>query len=356
MAGDTRSDARGDVGPRLLRYLRAELRRPDLDLAEPVTPLSGGFDTSIFAFRLSGAVPALAGPLILRVLASHHDPRRALRERATQNAVASMGFPAPRVPLASADATILGGAFLVMERRPGQPLLAARPLDIARLLVETQLQLHALDPDVLLGALEREGPGTGALVTLDGHLGQIEKRIHRRTLDGLRSAMRWLQDNRPAGGETCAICHGDFHPQNLLVEGGTVTAVLDWPNVLVADPAYDVATTRVILGCAPLELLPIRPLRRWLMRAGLRLLLARYLGGYRRQRPLDPAGLAYYEALACMRGLVRTAESRTAAAGEGGPPTPVNPLDASSFGDRLAARFAGLTGIAPALPAVGGRP
>jgi hypothetical protein len=44
-----------------------------------------------------------------------------------------------------------------------------------------------------------------------------------------------------------------------------------------------------------------------------------------------------------MRGLVRAAEHR---AGAG---TAANPLDASSFGDRLAARFAELTGIRPGL-------
>src|SRR5262245_17472486 len=92
-----------DLSSRLLRYLRAELRLPDVGLAEPLAPLAGGFDTEIFRFRLSGAAYALAGPLVLRVLSRRHDPFRALRERATQNAVADMGFPAPRVLLASAD-------------------------------------------------------------------------------------------------------------------------------------------------------------------------------------------------------------------------------------------------------------
>ena len=61
--------------------------------------------------------------------------------------------------------------------------------------------------------------------------------------------------------------------------------------------------------------------------------------GHRRGRePLDRWALRYYEALACMRGLVRVAENRTAAArGD----APLNRLDVSSFGERLAQRFAG---------------
>jgi aminoglycoside phosphotransferase (APT) family kinase protein len=339
-----------DLGPRLPHYLRAELRLPHLGLVEPLTPLAGGFDTQIFTFRLTGAVSALSGPLILRVLARRHDPLRALRERATQNAVADMGFPAPRVPLACADTDVLGGAFLIMERRPGRPLLSARHLGIARLLVETQISLHALDPDVLLGALDREVPGSSALVTLDGYLEQLEARITRPALGGLGPAMRWLRDHRPRPGGARAICHGDFHPLNILSDEREVTAVLDWPNALVADPAYDVAATRVILGLTPVEVLPVPKPLRWLAGAGQRLLVALYLRGYRRRRPLDVAGLAYYEALACMRGLVRVAESRAGVPG-GVAPAAANPLDASSFGERLGTRFAALTGIRPALPA-----
>jgi aminoglycoside phosphotransferase (APT) family kinase protein len=292
---------REDLGPRLLEYLRA----------------------------------------VLRVLGPHHDPVRALREGATQNAVADPGFPAPRVPLASADPGILGGTFLVMERRPGRPLLAARPLGVAALLAATHLRLHALDPAPLLGALETAVPGSSVRASLDGHLGQLEGRI-AGSLPGLAPAMRWLLDHRPGPGGVRAICHGDFHPQNLLFEGREITAVLDWPNLLVADPAYDVAATRVILEQAPLRVLPVSRRVRWAVAAGRRLLVALYLRGYGRRRRLDPAALAYGEALACMRGLVRAAEHRVGA-------REANPLDASSFGERLGVRFAKLTGIRPTL-------
>lgn len=58
--------------------------------------------------------------------------------------------------------------------------------------------------------------------------------------------------------------------------------------------------------------------------------------------------VAYYEAASCMRLLVRVAEHRLSAAAEAVAP---GPLDASSFGERLCARFARITGIAPRLPA-----
>jgi len=77
--------------------------------------------------------------------------------------------------------------------------------------------------------------------------------------------------------------------------------------------------------------------------AALRALMtARYLVAYRRARGIDRDRLPYYEAAACMRGLVRGGEARVAGAH--------NPLDDSAFGARLAARFTQVSGVAASLP------
>ncbi len=78
--------------------------------------------------------------------------------------------------------------------------------------------------------------------------------------------------------------------------------------------------------------------------AGRRLLAARYLAVYRKLRPLDRTRLPYFEAAGCMRGLVRAGEARV---GAGAAPSP---LDASSFGERLAARFGRASGVPVTLP------
>jgi aminoglycoside phosphotransferase (APT) family kinase protein len=336
-----------DPARRLLEYLRGELTDPALEYAEPPVAISGGYDTEILAFRLRRAPAEWSRPLILRRLGPAHDPTRALRERDIQNAVAGLGFPAPRVLAASADPDALDGAFLIMERMPGRPMLEVRKIGVAAVLSRTQLRLHALDAGPLLRAAGRTGGGDA--MTFDGLLDQFGRRIAARSIHGLGRALDWLTAHRPAEAARPVICHGDFHPQNILMEDGVVTGVIDWPNALVADAAYDVATTRIILALVPLELSTLPAVARVLLSAARPLLLARYLAGYRRGRPIDGRALGYYEAAACMRQLIRIGEQRLTAAAAGRAP---GPLDASSFGDRLCARFARITGIAPALPAI----
>jgi len=188
-------------------------------------------------------------------------------------------------------------------------MLGERWLGVASTLAEMQLRLHALDAGPLLAAMDAIGARDD--VTFDGLLTRFHNRIRRHGLDGLRPAMEWLVHHQPSAPARPVICHGDFHPQNVLMAEGRVTGVLDWPNTVVADPAYDIASTRIILSLVPIGLAGVPAGARALVRAVRPLLLARHLAAYRRQQSLDALTLAYYEA---------ASGYAAAPAGGGGPP------------------------------------
>jgi len=87
------------------------------------------------------------------------------------------------------------------------------------------------------------------------------------------------------------LCHGDFHPGNVLRRRDGSYAVIDWKAAARGDPAADVATTRLLVtgawipdaGPRPVQL-PLAPFRSALYVA--------YLRAYRRQRPLDDRSVA----------------------------------------------------------------
>jgi aminoglycoside phosphotransferase (APT) family kinase protein len=223
-------------------------------------------------------------------------------------------------------------------------------LSVPRVLAETQARLHAIEAQVLLASLSREGFMTGGVpvdhraTTLDGHLAQVTYRA--ATLEGMATAARWLLDYRPQPPETAVICHGDFHPGNILMSGDRVTGVVDWSLALVAEAEFDVGSTLVLLTLGPIEPEPRIEAIASLVRG---MAARRYLRRYAALRPLDRERLRYYSALRCFTSLVWTIETRQRlAAGEGGGPTP---WDRPRVLARLIAQFTNVTGVPLAVPA-----
>jgi aminoglycoside phosphotransferase (APT) family kinase protein len=358
-----------DVDAGLLAHLRALLGEPNLTYAEPPARVTGGFDTLIYSFRLKSAAAGWSEPLILRVFRQHGDPIRARWESAVQTALVQMGYPAPRVLHVGTTTEAVGGAFVIMERLPGKMILqdvfkpsrlfSALPRilrDVPRVVAEAQARLHALDPGSLLGALEAEGlptHGVGPagisqrMATVDGQLDQARRRIERAALDGLKPGLEWLLEHRPPEPEERVICHGDFHPLNILMEGKVVSGVIDWANTTVADPAYDVGNTNVLLRLAPLELPSVLELIGNVVRP---ILASRYYDAYRRRRAVYPEPVRYYEALRCVVELVWVGVHRLADAGGIEPCSGPNPWAAPAATNRLVSHFRKITGITLTLP------
>src|SRR5262249_49060188 len=216
---------------------------------------------------------------------------------------------------------------------------------LATALADLQARLLDLDPVASLRAVTRDGQEPKDF-TFDGHLAGLSDRAARSGLDGLAPGLEWLARRRPPRPESRAVCHGDFHPYNILMANAGVSGVLDWPHAIVADPAFDVATTLVILKLVPMDVVGLAMPLRWLAHLARPLVVRAYLRHYRRRRPLDRDKLAYYEAAACMKALVRAGELRGRVAGE----SVANALFASTFTARALSRFRRLTGITPTLP------
>jgi aminoglycoside phosphotransferase (APT) family kinase protein len=89
----------------------------------------------------------------------------------------------------------------------------------------------------------------GVLVDVGDLLGLIEERAVGVDRPDLVRAARHMPPNAPPPGRE-AICHGDLHPFNLLVDKGHVS-VVDWILGLVADPAFDLAFTGMVMAMAP---------------------------------------------------------------------------------------------------------
>lgn len=216
---------------------------------------------------------------ILRLLRDAGAQQRNEWQAAAMEAARSRGV---RVPAVLEVTTVMGRPGLVMERIEGVDLLTLvgrRPwtlFRVARISVEVQARLHEV--------------------------------VAPETIPDLRATLRErIESSRPVLGEHAAfaldllaalpdgdrLCHGDFHPGNILMDGET-PVLIDWTNAMRGDPAADVARTRMMLSLGEVPPGTSIPLR-VMAGVGRRALVWLYIRGYRRLRPLDMALMARWE-------------------------------------------------------------
>ena len=335
------------ISARLLGVLRARTAAAALDYAVPLTRIAGGFDTRTFTFALRGAPDGLAGPLVLRLHRPDADPGRSRLEGAVHAAVAAAGYPCPPALLVGGVDEGLGGGFLVMPRVPGRVMLDAllgpRLIWMPDMLARLHLGLHVLDP----APVRRTAAAAGfdpARLSVSDDLANAAREVDRARLDGLHAALEWLVARCPPSPRDPVVCHGDFHPFNILVADGRPSGVIDWANVRLAEPAYDVGATIALLSQGPLEV----PSGLGAAAAvGRRLLVAAYRHTYLRGRLLEPDRLRYFEALRTFGFLLEAQLHRQAAAGV--IPARSKPTAFAGAEVRRGAlrRFHALTGVLP---------
>jgi uncharacterized protein (TIGR02172 family) len=193
-------------------------------------------------------------------------------ERRIAQAVQASGLSVPAV---GEIIQVNGRNGLIYQRVEGSLMwdaLARKPWRIfyfARRTAELHVDLH----------------GVVAPTNLPDQKQRLQRKIEqaRALPEGLRQRVLDALDKLPLGDR---ICHGDFHPGNILLTGrGEV--VIDWIDVTRGNPLADLARSSILaLGAAATTQVPQNALK-----ASLRLFHALYLRQYFRLRP---GGMAEY--------------------------------------------------------------
>jgi aminoglycoside phosphotransferase (APT) family kinase protein len=237
----------------LLAALRRHTNRPTLAWSAPPVPLAGGFWAEMYVVELIDAPGELCGRLVARVMP---DPDTAAFETAVQRHLTRCGFPAPAIRCADGPSSELDRAWSVMDFATGQPLLTG--LSAATAITHVPALFRRL-PDLLADAaaalhhcpvdgLQDELAGQTRRPDVHDFLARLAAHADAIGRHDLARAAEHLADT--AHGSR-AICHGDLHPFNLLVDGDRWT-LIDWSTAVLADHHYDLAFTTLMLANPPL--------------------------------------------------------------------------------------------------------
>lgn len=209
----------------------------DGTVVENLHLLTGG------ASRMTYSFDALTGTqrraLILRAApleGSEHFAGMEL-EAAAQGAAAEAGAPVPHILVASDSPAALGNPFLICDAIAGETIVRR----IQRQLDDTGRQRLLAQCAAALAAIHRARTDAPGLAGQDP-LADWRQRIDEMgdTTATFEWAYRWLLDHHPTTAPK-RLVHGDFRMGNLIVDGGTLAAVLDWELVHIGDIHEDLA-------------------------------------------------------------------------------------------------------------------
>lgn len=309
------SPQQGTAPDELRTRLAAYLDTP----IEEFRALAAGWETTVYEFSIArrSRIDALGAgtPLVLRFYQGGTGADTGWREYRTLTRLAEIRYPVPAPYLYEPSLEVLGAPFLVMERVAGGPLFATRSFGHAFktftlaffAFVRAQARLHRLPvegtganplPEAFVSS-----NGIAGAPLLERILGVIAERIERGPLPGLTAALEALRDRAPHFRTApVSMVHMDYHPQNVLVSGTRLNAVIDWVNADHGDRHLDAATTGVILATHAQE----HP--RWVHDnlAGnslRRMFTTLYVSLYHALAPIDFARFRYCQAVAAVMRL-----------------------------------------------------
>jgi aminoglycoside phosphotransferase (APT) family kinase protein len=205
------------------------------------------------------------------------------KEAALLGALASRGIPVPKLAQVETDAGRHGMAFFVTESS-GEATLVDWARESGQLpgLLFSEMgsilaRLHDLDLSAEAVALGLDEAGSPADV-----LAEIFEFATWMVGQDLLSAEdlglhRGLEVPSTAGR---GLCHADYHAPQCIVEGGRISAVVDWESAWIGNPNIDLAFTH-----AYLDYYCMTQGTNALVRAGG--LRARFFEGYGSVRPVD---------------------------------------------------------------------
>jgi aminoglycoside phosphotransferase (APT) family kinase protein len=292
-----------DRGEQMLAALRTHLDRAEVQFSEALHPLEGGYSNEIFRFRLEDAPAPFDQPLVLRLTS---DERDTAREGIIENGVAEQGFPAPPILLRGGSSSAFGRPFLVTPLSPGvsfnETITARTAIGAFRRLPDqlaaAMVALHGVPTENITARLTAEGWEPDRLDSL-AVLADVDDYAEQANSSDLRRRAAVLRKNQPSFARP-VVCHGDLHPFNLLFAGRAVMIVLDWELARLADPAYDVGRTLVLLRLAPY---PMSRISRTMIQPVATALARGFERRYRARNPLDDLSVRWHEALHCLRTL-----------------------------------------------------
>jgi aminoglycoside phosphotransferase (APT) family kinase protein len=236
---------------RLEAFLKANL--PRLEGKLTIRQFPGGHSNLTYLLTFSDREMVLRRPPFGSKVKGAHDMKR---EYTVLKALLPVFPYIPRPLTYTEDTSIIGFPFYVMERLQGKiirqhlpegvSLSPAEAHQLGRNMMKVLSQLHSLDYRKI--GLEDFGKPQGYLERqVQGWVGRYREARTPDVPDG-EDVIAWLEAERPPDVDHPAVVHGDWKPDNIVLDDEDPTkiiGVLDWEMATIGDPLMDATYTMI---------------------------------------------------------------------------------------------------------------
>jgi aminoglycoside phosphotransferase (APT) family kinase protein len=176
--------------------------------------------------------------------------------KAMQLVAAHSDVPVPEVKFVEPDDAQVGAPFIVMGRVGGNALPDMPPYTFGgsflddltpeqrrqyqRSFMSVQARLHRIDISNIDTSFIAPSDGDALTRQLTQYRDYFEWAREGRDVPLIERGLAWLEANKPSDPGPTVLNWGDARPGNMLVDGTTPTAVLDWEMVDLGPAAVDV--------------------------------------------------------------------------------------------------------------------
>lgn len=206
--------------------------------------IAGGHSNLTYRFTdQRGNSYVLRRPPLGHVLESAHDMGREYR---IISALQDSGVPVPKTYGLCDDTSVNDAPFYIMSFVEGIVPHTAAPLESMTMderwsfgvhVVEVLARLHLVNPDEV--GLEQLGRKEAYLDRQLKRWTQQWLATKTHEMPDMDESLRLLHESKPEQIGS-AIVHGDYRPGNMLIQGGKMSALLDWELCTLGDPLADV--------------------------------------------------------------------------------------------------------------------
>ncbi len=238
--------------------LSAETAQAVLDKLSPgsrllsVAPLPGSYSNYTHAViaRLADGAEQRLVVRRYRILGDYDRGEKARREFTALQCACRNGLPAPQPLYLDETGALLGIPGIVTPLVPGAQVESpGDPLAWARGLARTLARIHAAACDPATRSILLDANAEAAWFIRSEHAPEymLAHPDGERVWQAVRDGFPRLQPVAPA------LVHLDYWPGNVLWEGDRISAVVDWEEAALGDPAIDVAYCRMDIVLRGLE-------------------------------------------------------------------------------------------------------